>query len=156
MADGGAALEAALLATMLEALGRVGWGGPYLPELAAQKLFAMIPPWAFTPLLRVFGYYAKYYAFAGMIVIEVGGLTLLGLAARRCMRGREATEGGHRWVYAVAVAGSFGIVVLVVLLPALDAGLAGRALPAGPGVTVSAVAIVASAYAAILTRGVTP
>lgn len=129
---------------MLEAVGRFAWGGPYLPELMAQKLFALIPPWAFTPLFRLFGYNAKYFAFAGMVAAEVGALTLVGAWLRRRWRGRLPR------LEAAAAAAVLAALVLVGLLPLLDAGVAGSALPAGVALTVPTVAVVLGCYMAVL------
>jgi hypothetical protein len=150
--DAVVALQAALLGTALEALGRFAWGGPYLPELMAQKFFALIPPWAFTPLFRTFGYNSKYYAFAGMIVAEVGGLTLTGAVLRGWLRRRPLDRWGP-WL-AAAIAGPIAVVILVGLLPLLDAGVAGHALTGGIWVTVPTVLVMAGSYATLLTRGV--
>lgn len=151
MRDAVVAFQAALLATALEALGRFAWGGPYLPELLAQKFFAVIPAWAFTPLFRTFGYNSKYYAFAGMIAAEVGGLTLAGTVLREWLR-RRLADRRPPWRVA-AVAGSIAVVILIGLLPLLDAGVAGRALTGGIWVAVPSVLMVAGGYAGVLTRG---
>ena len=142
---------AALLATALEALGRFAWGGPYLPGLMAEKFFALIPVWAFTPLFRTFGYGSKYYAFGGMIAAEVAALTLLGTAVRGWMRRRRGSGGGFRRT--AVLAGSVAAAILVGLLPALGVGIAGRALPGGPWLAVPTFVVVAGSYAAVLTRG---
>ena len=149
--DAAVAVEAALAATVLEAVGRFAWSGPYVPELMAQKLFALLPPWAFTPLLRVFGYNAKYHAFAGMIAVEVGSLTLVGAVLRGWMRGRRLVP---RIVVAVAT-GALALLVVAVLLPLLDAGVCGQALPGGPWVVVPTFVVVMGCYAAVLTRRTT-
>ncbi len=151
MRDAVVAFQAALLGTALEAFGRFVWGGPYLPELMAQKFFALIPAWAFTPLFRTFGYNSKYYAFAGMIVAEVGGLTLAGTVLRTWLR-RRVADRRPPW-RVVAVAGPIAVVILVGLLPLLDAGVTGQALTGGIWVTVPSVLMVAGGYATVLTRG---
>ncbi len=151
MRDASVAFQAALLGTALEAFGRFAWGGPYLPELMAQKFFALIPAWAFTPLFRTFGYNSKYYAFAGMIVAEVGGLTLIGTVLRDSLR-RRLADRRPPW-RVVAVAGPIAVVILVGLLPLLDAGVAGQALTGGIWVTVPSVLMVAGGYATVLTWG---
>jgi hypothetical protein len=143
---------AALLATALEALGRFAWGGPYLPELMAEKFFTLIPVWAFTPLFRAFGYGSKYYAFGGMIAGEVAALTLVGTAVRGWMR-RRPGAGGAFWLTA-AVASSVAAAILIGLLPLLDAGIAGQALPGGIWLAVPTFVVVAGSYVAVLTRGV--
>ena len=153
MRDTIVALQAALLATALEALGRFAWAGPYLPELMAERFFALLPVWAFTPLFRAFGYNSKYYAFVGMIAVEVGGLTLAGVVWRGWMR-RQRRGGWGIARLAAVVAGATTVVVLVGLLPLLDAGVAGRALTGGAWVSVPTFVAVAGCYATVLTRGV--
>lgn len=149
MRDAVVAFRAALLGTALEALGRFAWSGPYLPELMAEKLFSLIPVWAFTPLFRIFGYNSKYYAFASMIAAEVGGLTLVGVVLRHWMR-RRPTAWRTPWLVA-AVAAPIAVVILVGLLPLLDAGLAGQALTGGTRMAVPTILAVATAYVTALT-----
>ncbi len=146
------ALGAALLATTLEALGRSVWSGPYLPELMAQKLFAWIPMWAFTPLLRSFGHNAKFHAFFGMVAAEIAALTLAGILLRPRMRRARAAGCGTAGLVAAA-AGPVAIAILVGLLPILDAGVAGYALAGGLWVSVPTFVVVAGAYATVLTLG---
>ncbi len=148
-----ASFGAALLATALEAVGRFGWGGPYLPELMAEKFFTLIPVWAFTPLFRFFGYGSKYYAFMGMIAVEVAALTLVGTAARGWMRRRPAVAEAS-WFTAAVIVSSVAAAILVGLLPLLDAGIAGQALSGGPWLAIPTFVVVAGAYAAVLAWGV--
>jgi hypothetical protein len=144
------AFGAALLTAALEAIGRFGWAGPYLPELMAEKFFALIPVWAFTPLFRIFGYHSKYYAFAGMIAAEVAGLTLVGTALRRWMRRRRLAGWAIPWL-AVVAAGLIAVVILGGLLPVVDGGVAGQALPGGARVAVPTVLMLSGCFAAVLT-----
>jgi hypothetical protein len=139
--------------TTLEALGRFAWSGPYLPELMAQKFFTLIPVWAFTPLFRTFGHNSKYYAFASMIAAEVTCVTLVGYVWRQGMRSRWPAGWGTARLVA-AVAGPLAIVILLVLLPLLDAGVAGQAITGGGWVAVPTFAVVATCYATVLTRGI--
>jgi hypothetical protein len=148
------ALGDALVATALEAVGRFVWSGPYLPELAAQKLFALIPLWAFTPLFRIFGYDSKYYAFAGMITLEVAGLTLVGAVLRGWLRTRRRATGGRLGVDALAAACVLAALILVGLLPLLDAGVAGQGLAGGARLAIPSIVGVVACYVAVLTRGV--
>ncbi len=153
MRDAVVAFRAAILASGLEAIGRFVWNGPYLPELMAEKFFALIPVWAFTPLFRVFGYNSKYYGFGGMIVAEIAGLTLLGALSRQWMRRRQRAGWRIPWL-AAAIAGPLAVVILVGLLPLLDAGVAGQTLAGGASITVPSVVVVAGCYATALARGV--
>ena len=154
MRDAFVAFLAALLSSALEAVGRFVWNGPYLPELMAEKFFGLMPVWAFTPLFRTFGYHSKYHAFGGMIAAEIAGLTLLGMALRRWMRRRRAT-----WktpLLASVVAGPLAVVILVGLLPLLDAGLAGRTFDGGVSAAVPSAVGVAGCYASVLAWGASP
>jgi hypothetical protein len=150
--DAFVAFPAALLSSALEAVGRFVWNGPYLPELMAEKFFGLMPVWAFTPLFRTFGYHSKYYAFGGMIAAEIIGLTLLGMALRQWMRRRRQPGWKTAWL-AAAVACPLAVVILVGLLPLLDAGLAGRALDGGVSAAVPSVVGVAGCYASVLAWG---
>ena len=144
------AFGAALLTAALEAIGRFGWAGPYLPELMAEKLFALIPVWAFTPLFRTFGYHSKYYAFGGMIAAEVAGLTVVGTALRHWMR-RRRLAGWRAPGLAAVAAGLIAVVILGGLLPLVDGGVAGQALPGGAWVAVPTFLILSGCFAAVLT-----
>lgn len=145
------ALVAALLASTLEALGRFAWNGPYLPELMAEKFFALIPVWAFTPLFRTFGYNSKYYAFGAMIAAEIATLALLGVAVRSWIR-RRRVRSKSPWT-AAAFAALLALGVLVGLFPLLDAGVAGRTLGGGAWVAVPTVVAVTGCYASVLAWG---
>ena len=146
------ALGAALLAAALEALGRLVWSGPYLPELMAQKLFDVIPMWAFTPLLRTFGYHAKSHAFLAMIAAEIAALALAGIVLLPRMRRARSAGWGTAGLVA-AVSGPVAVAILIGLLPVLGAGVAGHALAGGLWVSVLTFVVVAGAFAAVLTGG---
>ncbi len=146
------AFSAALLGSAVETLGRFAWSGPYLPELMAEKVFALIPVWAFTPLFRIFGRNSKYFVFGGMIAAEVAGLTLLGIVLCQWIRGRRRAR-GKTWWLAPGIAGPIAIVILVGLLPLLDAGVAGRALLGGVWITVPSVVLVVGCYVTLLVLG---
>jgi hypothetical protein len=147
--DGGVAFGAALAVALVEAGGRFAWSGPHLPELMAQKLFALLPPWAFTPLLRTFGPHAKYHAFAGMVVLEVGALTVFGVLVRGWAR-RGAGSPGTR---VAAAAATLGLGLALIGLPLLDVGVLGEALPGGSQVAILTLGVVMGAYAVVLARG---
>lgn len=147
MRDGLLALGAALLLTGLMALTRFAWGGPLLPELMAGWLFALIPPWLFTPLFRLLGYNAKYYAFAGMVAVYIAAMTAVGAALRVWFRdrpgvGRAAVAWIGLWLL---TAGAF--------VPILGGGAFGATLPAGGVITSTTLGAVLAAYVAVLTMG---
>jgi hypothetical protein len=134
---------------MVEAAGRFAWSGPYLPELMAQKLFALLPPWAFTPLLRGFGHNAKYHAFAGMVALEVGALTIFGALLRGWARRGPGSPGTR----VAAATAALGLGLALIGLPLLDVGVLGEALPGGSWVTIPTLVVVMGSYAALLARG---
>lgn len=145
--EGLLALGAALLATGLMAVGRFAWEGPLLPELMATKLFAWVPPWLFTPLFRLFGYNAKYYAFAGMVAGYVGAMTALGVGLRAWWRGRLGLGRiGVAW-------GVLWLVTAGAVVPLLDGGVFGTGLPAGGPITSATLGAVLAVYVAVLTMG---
>jgi DMSO/TMAO reductase YedYZ molybdopterin-dependent catalytic subunit len=155
MRDAVVAFRAALLVTVLEAIGRFAWEGPYLPELIAQKFFTLIPVWAFTPLFRTFGYHAKYHAFGAMIAVEVAGLTLVGTALRRWTRRLRMAGWGLPGI-ALSGAGLITVSILAGLLPLVDAGLAGRMLTGGVWVTGLTFFVLSGCFIAVLVRGLSP
>ncbi len=113
------ALGATLVLTLFTLLGWIAWEGPFPPDLMAQILFAHIPVWAFTPLFRVFGQGAKYWAFAGMVGLHLVLWTWVG-----CW----LLAGGGRTLL-LGILGLLGFALL--LLPLGGAGWFGAALPAG-------------------------
>lgn len=148
MRDGLLALGAALLLTGLMALTRFAWGGPLLPELMAGWLFALIPPWLFTPFFRLFGYNAKYYAFAGMVAAYIAAMTAVGVALRGWFRARPGVgRAAVAWIGLwLLTAGAF--------VPILGGGAFGTALPAGGVITSTTLGAVLAAYVAVLAMGV--
>jgi len=146
--EGLLAVGAALFATGLMAVGRFAWEGPLIPELMAEKLFAWVPPWLFTPLFRLFGYNAKYYAFAGMVAGYVGAMTALGVGLRAwCRRGPGLGRIGVAW-------GALWLVTAGAVVPLLDGGAFGTGLPAGGLITSATLGAVLAVYVAVLTMGV--
>ena len=68
----------ALVMTGLMFLGRFAFGTPLIPELMAERLFALIPMDVFSLGIRLFGPKAKYLAFWGMVGLFVAIGALLG------------------------------------------------------------------------------
>jgi hypothetical protein len=118
----------------------------------AQKLFDVIPMWAFTPLLRTFGHQAKSRAFLGMIAAEIAVLTLAGIVLLAPMR-RARTAGWRMGGLVAMIASVVAVVILVGLLPALSVGVAGHGLAGGLWVSVPTFVVVAGVFAAVLAAG---
>ena len=126
---------------------------PFLPELMAQKFFATMTPAWFMRLNRPFvvaasalaalhdwGTWApalarqvemagKPTAFLGMIALYVASLAAVGAA---WLRGGQWTLGRTAWGRAAVLGAMIWGATVTILLPALDGGLFGSALPAGP------------------------
>ncbi len=126
----GVALVATLVSTGFGALARFGWEGPFPPELLAQILFANIPVGAFTPLFRLFGLGAKYWAFAGMVGLHIFGWTLAGSWL--------LTKGG--WTMLAGLLALFALTLA--MLPLARAGLFGTSL--GPGALATILTLLAT------------
>jgi DMSO/TMAO reductase YedYZ molybdopterin-dependent catalytic subunit len=132
------ALIATLVSTGFAALARFGWDGPFLPELMAQILFANVPVWAFTPLFRLFGQSAKYWAFAGMVGLHLLGWTALG--AWLMTRRGWTMLGGLIALFALSLAA----------LPLGGAGWFGSALGSGPVGAILTLALAVLGYGLLL------
>lgn len=135
------ALIATLVSTGFTALARFGWDGPFPPELMAQILFANIPVWAFTPLFRLFGQGAKYWAFAGMVGLHLCVWTAFG--AWLMPRGRLTMSVGLIALFALTLAA----------LPLAGAGWFGSALGSGSLVAILTLALAVLGYGLLLAIG---
>ncbi len=110
------------LMTLLMAAGRFLWEAPLLPEMMAQVLFAFVPVWAFTPLIRAFGLGAKYLAFWGMVGLHLAVGTTLGvLCVRRSLS----------WLGATGLALTLWLVAMGGLAPLAGMGFLGTRTAAG-------------------------
>ncbi len=119
----------ALVMTGLMFFGRFALGTPLIPELMAERLFALIPMDVFSFGIRLFGPKAKYLAFWGMVGLFVAIGALLGplftwLRPRRLLPG--AWLAGI--VYGTALWALFGLLGS----PLLGEGLFGADLEGGP------------------------
>ena len=110
------------LMTLLMASGRFLWEAPLLPEMMAQVLFAFVPVWAFTSLIRAFGFGAKYLAFWGMVGLHLAAGTTLGvLCVRRSLS----------WLGATGLALTLWLVAMAGLAPLAGMGFLGARTAAG-------------------------
>ena len=122
-------LVGALVMTGLMFLGRFALGTPLIPELMAERMFAVIPMDFFSLGIRLFGPMAKYLAFWGMVGLFVVIGALLGppftaLCRRRRLKGTWL--GGL--VYGSALWALFGLLGS----PLLGGGLFGADIEGGP------------------------
>lgn len=126
-------LHVALLAGMATAaaslIARFAFGAPLIPELLAQFIFAVSPIWVVEIAIGFLGPFAKHLAFLACVVVYLAALTLAALAYLRYASAQESTL-----VRRASVAGFAFIiwaVTLLVIIPVLGGGLAGRYLRQG-------------------------
>jgi DMSO/TMAO reductase YedYZ molybdopterin-dependent catalytic subunit len=123
-----AALCATLVMLIAMSVGRFTLGTPLIPELIAQRIFALVTPQIFTALIRLFGFGAKWVAFGLAIVGYIGVGVGLGRFYVWLLRydGRSSSVGGGCL---------FGAIVWLVLMtlgmPLLGAGTFGLGLRQG-------------------------
>src|SRR5574337_732046 len=118
----------ALLMTGLMFLGRFSLRTPLIPELMAERLFALIPLDLFSLGIRLFGLKAKYLAFWGMVglFVLIGaclGVLFIWLAKRHLLE----THWRGGLAYGSVLWALFGLVGC----PLLGGGLFGADLEAG-------------------------
>ena len=118
-----------ILMTAAMVVGRFQWNAPFLPELMAEALFAIVPMSLFTFSIRLLGRAAKWTTFGGALAAQLligtalGGLFGLGIERRAVQRLLRAAL--------LYVLGLWALTAVVVL-PALGAGAFGGLLPPGP------------------------
>ncbi|MFN3476554.1 MAG: hypothetical protein ACK4Z6_03235 [Candidatus Methylomirabilales bacterium] len=113
-------------------ISRFQWNAPFLPELLAEALFAVVPMSLFTFSIRLLGKAAKWTAFGGAIAAHLMVGTILG-----GFLGLGIEKMALKSLLRTALLYSFGLWVLtaVMVLPALGAGFFGNLLPLGPFLT---------------------
>jgi DMSO/TMAO reductase YedYZ molybdopterin-dependent catalytic subunit len=124
-----AAVSATLALLVAMFVGRFTLGTPLLPELLAQQSFALVTPRLFTAVVRLFGFWAKWVAFA-LAVLAYGGWGVgLGWWYARALAGRTRLPGlASGWLFGVGL----WLVTMAIGLPLLGAGLFGARLRQGP------------------------
>ena len=119
----------ALVMTALMFLGRFAFGTPLIPELMAERLFALIPMDVFSLGIRLFGPKAKYLAFWGMVGLFVAIGALLGsLFTWLYLHRRRKGAWLAGLAYGTALWALFGFVGS----PVLGGGLFGADIEGGP------------------------
>lgn len=127
-----AGFVATILMTAAMLVGRFQWNAPFLPELMAETLFAVVPMSLFTFSIRLLGQAAKWTAFGGAIIAQLMVGTLLG-----GFFGLSIEKMALKSLLQAALLYSLGLWILtaVVVLPTLGTGFFGDLLPSGPFLT---------------------
>jgi DMSO/TMAO reductase YedYZ molybdopterin-dependent catalytic subunit len=123
------AISCATMATVgAMAVGRFTLGTPLIPELIAQQLFALVTPQLFTPMIRLFGFAAKWVAFGLAVAGYIAGGIGLGWFYTWWLKRHGRTP-------SVGSGGLFGMVVwgliMTLGMPLLGAGVFGVGLRQG-------------------------
>src|SRR5215216_1436518 len=124
-----AALLAGIAAIGASLVARFAFGAPLVPELLAQFIFAVSPIWIVEIAVGMLGPFAKHLAFLACVVIYLAALVF---AALGCLRYASKHE---RVLYRRASIAGFAFVswaiTLLVIIPLLGGGVAGRYLRQG-------------------------
>lgn len=130
-------LHVAVLAGMAAAaaslIARFVFGAPLIPELLAQFVFAVSPIWAVEIAVGFLGPFAKHLAFLACVVAYMVALTLAAFAYLRYSPARESVLA--RRAGRAAFAFVTWALTLLLIIPALGGGLAGRYLRQGASYT---------------------
>ena len=123
------ALLAGIAATVASLIARFVFGAPLIPELLAQFIFAVSPIWVVEIAVGMLGPFAKHLAFLACIVVYLIALTLASLGYLRFASGQASSLA--RRASATGFALLMWAVTLLVIVPLLGGGLAGRYLRHG-------------------------
>ncbi|MFP5261784.1 MAG: molybdopterin-dependent oxidoreductase [Blastocatellia bacterium] len=142
------AAMAAMAAVAASLIARFVFGAPLIPELLAQFVFAVSPIWVVEVAVGFLGPFAKHLAFLACVVAYMVALTAAAFAYLRYSWPHESVL-----VRLGAVAGFAFITwasTLLLIIPALGGGLAGRYLRQGVSYTSVSLFLVHMIYGASL------
>jgi hypothetical protein len=91
-------------------VGRLALGTPFIPELIAEQIFALVTPCLFTLAIRLLGFWAKWVALGLAVIGYIGGGVGLGWAYATLLRPhRGEVPASGAVVAGIAFAGERGI-----------------------------------------------
>jgi DMSO/TMAO reductase YedYZ molybdopterin-dependent catalytic subunit len=141
------AFIAAIAAVVASLIARFAFGAPLVPELLAQFIFAVAPIWMVEPAVSLLGPFAKHLAFLGCVVAYLIALTA---AAYAFLQIAPSPSLLIRRASLVAFALLVYLFTLILVIPLLGGGLAGRYLRQGAPLTALALLIIHGFYAVAL------
>jgi DMSO/TMAO reductase YedYZ molybdopterin-dependent catalytic subunit len=142
------ALVAAIATVAASLIARFVFAAPLVPELLAQWFFSVAPIWMVEAAVGLLGPFAKHLAFLACVVVYLIALTAAAFGflqvvppPRRAIARRLAFGGFAAFVY---------LFTLVLIIPILGGGVAGRYLRQGAVTTSIALLLNHAVYAASL------
>ncbi|MGA9767651.1 MAG: molybdopterin-dependent oxidoreductase [Blastocatellia bacterium] len=145
-------LQVALLASMsaiaASLVARFVFDSPLIPELLAQFIFAVAPIWVVEIAVGMLGPFAKHLAFVACVVVYLLALISAAIAYLRFAPVQPSIFARRISVTAFAVC--VWAITLLVVIPVLGGGLAGRYLRQGVLFTSISLLIVYAVYGAAL------
>src|SRR5690349_19579175 len=141
------AFIAAIAAVVASLIARFAFGAPLVPELLAQFFFAVAPIWMVEAAVSLLGPFAKHLAFLGCVVVYLIALTA---AAYAFLQIAPSTSLPARRVAQAAFALLIYLFTLILVIPLLGGGIAGRYLRQGALLTALALFIIHALYAVAL------
>jgi DMSO/TMAO reductase YedYZ molybdopterin-dependent catalytic subunit len=123
------ALLAAVAATAASLIARFAFNAPLVPELAAQFFFSVAPIWMVEAAVGLLGPFAKHLAFLACVVLYGIALVAAAIGFLRFIPATLSTE-ARRVRIALFALLAF-VVTLLIVVPLLGGGIAGRYLQQG-------------------------
>jgi DMSO/TMAO reductase YedYZ molybdopterin-dependent catalytic subunit len=142
------ALLAGVAAIATSLIARFIFGAPLIPELLAQFIFAVSPIWIVEIAVGMLGPFAKHLAFLACVVIYLSALILASLAYLQSASRYESPFA--RRASALGFALILWAITLLIIIPLLGGGLAGRYLRQGLFYTSASLLIVHAVYGVAL------
>jgi DMSO/TMAO reductase YedYZ molybdopterin-dependent catalytic subunit len=142
------ALLAGVAATAANLIARFAFNAPLVPELAAQFFFSVAPIWMVEAAVGLLGPFAKHLAFLACVVLYGIALVAAAIGFLRVIPASLSTE-ARRLRMALGALLAFAV-TLVVIIPLLGGGIAGRYLQQGALATSITLLIVYGVYGVAL------
>ncbi|HJQ26683.1 MAG TPA: molybdopterin-dependent oxidoreductase [Blastocatellia bacterium] len=136
------ALVAAIATVAASLIARFVFGAPLVPELLAQWFFSVAPIWMVEAAVGLLGPFAKHLGFLAAVVVYLIALTAAAFGFLQVAPPRRAALGGF--------AASVYLFTLILIIPILGGGVAGRYLRQGALATSIALLLTHAVYAASL------
>ena len=142
------ALLAAVPAVVSSFIARFVFDAPLIPELLAQRFFAVAPIWMVEIAVGMLGPFAKHLAFLACTVLYLIALMAAAIGYLRYAPRRE--PGLAQYAQPTAFAFLIWTITVVIFLPATNGGFFGSSLRQGALLTSIAIALVFVIYGAAL------
>jgi hypothetical protein len=142
------ALLAAIAAAGASLVARFVFDAPLIPELLAQFIFAVAPIWVVEAAVGMLGPFAKHLAFIACVVVYLIAMIAAAIAYLRFASKQSSPVARITSLAAFALA--LWLVTLLIIIPILGGGIAGRYLRQGAAFASISLFIVYAVYGAAL------